>query len=73
MALRIEEDLDMAHRIGFGAAQIGIGQVVKIGLGLQDRHALIIDIEKILQIAETVSFPYSLYRCERDRHPVALR
>ena len=54
MALRVEEHFNMADSVGLTALQIGVGQVVKVGFGLEHRHALIIDIEEVLQIGEIV-------------------
>ena len=50
VALRIEEHLDMAHIVGLGALEIGQGEVEEILLGDQHRHALIVDVEKVLQL-----------------------
>ena len=53
VALRIEEHLDVADIVRVRALEIGPGEVVEILLGDQHRHALIIDVEKVLQVAET--------------------
>src|SRR4029077_1588295 len=49
MALWIEEHLDMTQALGMDLGEICHRQVVKVLLGDQDRHALVIEIEKILQ------------------------
>ena len=72
MTLRIEEHLDMADIIGLAALEIGVGQVVEIRLGLQHRHALIIDIEEILQIGEIVGGLDLLQRLEWQVDLIAL-
>jgi hypothetical protein len=52
VSLRIEEHLDVADIVGARALQIGPSKIVEILLGDQDRHALIIDVEKVLQVAK---------------------
>src|SRR3546814_6511486 len=54
VALRIEEYLDMADIVGAGAGEIGGGEVVKVLLCDEDAHALIIDVEEILEVREGV-------------------
>ncbi len=62
VALRIEKHLHMPDIVGMRALQIGEGQVVEILLGEQHRHALIIDVEKVLQIAKLVGLAHRLDR-----------
>ena len=62
VALRIEEHLDMPDIVGVRALQIGESQIVEILLGEQHRHALIIDVEKILQVAKLIGLPHRLDR-----------
>jgi len=50
VTLRIEEHLDVPDIVGTGALQIGPRQIVEILVGDQYRHALVIDVEKILQM-----------------------
>src|SRR3546814_18553555 len=54
MALRIEEDLGMADVVLRDAAQVGQGEIVEILLGEQHRHALVVEVEKILQAGESI-------------------
>ena len=62
VALRIEEHFHVPDIVGMRPLQVGEGQVVEILLGDQDRHALIIDVEKILQVAEPVSLAHRVHR-----------
>ena len=72
VALRIEENLDVADIVGVGALEVGPGQVIKVLLGLEDAHPLVIDVEEILEVGEGVGRAHLLRRLERNRHPVAL-
>ena len=54
MTLWVEEHLDVPHIVGARALQIGESQIVEILLRDQHGHALIIDVEKILQVAKPV-------------------
>ena len=62
VALRVEKHLDVAHVVGVRALEIGPGKVIKILLRDQHGHALIIDVEKILQIAEAIGLPHRVDR-----------
>ena len=73
MTLRVEEDFDVAHRVGMRARQIGGGQVIKVLLAVEDGHALIIDVEEILEVREGVGGAHFLDAREGDRDGVALR
>ena len=73
MSLRVEEHLDMPDIIGAGALKIGEGEIIEILLGDQNRHAAIIEIEKILQVAEPVGLPQRLDRGIRQLDAVAAR
>ena len=73
VALRIEEYLDMADMVGMRAFQIGPGQVVEILRRQQHRHALIIDIQKVLQVTEIIGFANILDAGEGKLHAIALR
>ena len=57
MALRIEEDLDMAHIVGPHPLEIGPGEIEEILFGHQHIHADIIDVEKVLQVGEIIGRP----------------
>ena len=72
MGLRVEEDLGMDDVVSRDAVEIGGREILEILLGPQDVRALIIDIEKVLQVRETVGRAHRLDAVERDRHPVAL-
>src|SRR5262249_41734748 len=73
VALRIEEHLDVADILLASAREIGPGQVVEILLGPQHGHALIVEIEKILQPGEAVGLPQGLDRVVSEPDAVALR
>ena len=73
VALRIEEHFDVAHIVGMRALQIGERQIVEILLGDQHRHALIIDVEKILQVAKPVGLAHRVDRFVFQPHAVAAR
>jgi hypothetical protein len=73
VALRVEEHLDVADVVGVGAREIGPGEVVEILLGDQHRHALIVDVEEILQVAEPISLPHRVDRRIRQADAVAAR
>src|ERR1700730_13279017 len=60
--LRIEEHLDVADVFGVGAREIVPGEVVEILLRDQHRHALIVEVEEILQVAEPISLPHGVDR-----------
>ncbi len=62
----------MAHIVGVSALQIGHRQVKKILLVQQHRHALIIDIEKILQVRKFIGLPYLFNTGKGDRHAISL-
>ena len=64
MGLGIEEHLDMPHALGLDLREIGGGEVVEILLGPQHRHALIVEIEEILQPGEIIG----LGAAPRRRH-----
>ena len=50
MALRVEKHFDVPHIVGVRALEIGPGEIVEILFRDQHGHALIIDVEKILQV-----------------------
>jgi hypothetical protein len=54
VGLRVEEDLGMEDILGAGLFQIGPGHVVKVLLGLQDGHALVVEVEEVLQLGELI-------------------
>ena len=71
MALRIEEHLDMADIVGGDTLEISVRQVMEVRLGLQDGHALIVDVEKVLQVGELIGGADFLQRLEGDVDLVA--
>lgn len=71
MGLRVEEDLGMDHVLRVGARQVGPGQVVEILLGPQHRRALVVEIEKILQLREAVGRARRLDGSIGQAHAVA--
>jgi hypothetical protein len=73
VALRIEEHLDVAHVVSVCALKIGPGEVVEILLGDEHRHALIVEIEKVLQVAEAIRLPQRLDRRILQLDTVATR
>ena len=73
VALRIEEHFDMHEIVGARPLQIGPGQIVEILLRDQHRHALIIDVEEILQVRELIGPAQRLDRRIGQRNAVAAR
>ena len=73
MRLRIEEHLDMAHIVGRRALQVGPGEVVEIFLGAQNLHALVIEVEELLQVREIVGGLRLVQCLEAQVDPVARR
>src|SRR3546814_19658233 len=63
----------MADIVGAGAGEIGGGEVVKVLLCAEDAHALIIDVEEILEVREGVGGAHVLDAGEGDGDGVALR
>ena len=56
--LGVEKNLGVHHVVGLAFFEVGEGQVLKIQLGLQHAHPLIINIEEILQVAEIICLPH---------------
>ncbi len=54
MALRIEEDLGVAHVLCRRPPQVRHGEGVEVLLLQQSLHALVIEVEEVLQIAEVI-------------------
>jgi len=73
VALRIEEHLDVADIVGVRAREIGEGKVVEILLRHQHRHAAIVEVEEILQVAEPIRLPHRVDRRIRQLDAVAAR
>ena len=78
MRLRIKENFDMAHILRIHLFKIREGQIEKVLPRNQNRHALVIKIEKILQRAEIIRLAdrvdgaitqgNSVTLCERKHH-----
>ena len=73
MGLRIEEQLHMPAAIRRDPPEIGHRQVVEIGLGLQHACALVINVQKVLQVGKGVGRPHRLDIGERQAEAVAPR
>jgi hypothetical protein len=62
----------MADVVGLRAHKIGPSEVVKILLGHQYRHATVVDVEKILQVAKLIRAADGFNRIVGQLHVVAL-
>ena len=71
--LRIEEHLDMPDIVGVRTFEIGPGKVVEILLRDQHGHALIVEVEKILQVSEPIGLTQSVHRRILQPDAVAAR
>ncbi|MNE28649.1 hypothetical protein D3C80_1220960 [compost metagenome] len=54
VGLRVEERLGMDHVLRLAAQQVGPGQVVEVLLGAQHVGALVVEVEKLLQVVERI-------------------
>ena len=70
VSLRVAEHLDVHRTVGGGALEVSHGEVMEVLLGAQHVHALVVDVEEVLQTGEAVGGPNLLDRAERDRDPV---
>jgi hypothetical protein len=70
MALRVVEDLDMGDAVGRGTVHIGQRQGLEILRLAQHVHALVIDVEEILQFGELVCRARLFDRIEGNRDAV---
>jgi hypothetical protein len=59
MPLGIEKYLGMHDIVGLAAQQVRPGQVVKVPLCYEHGHALVVEVEKILQAIKPVRIPDS--------------
>jgi hypothetical protein len=73
VALRVEEHFDVADVVGARALEIGPGKVVEILFRNQHGHALVVDVEKVLQITKAVRLPHGFDRGIRQADAVAAR
>jgi hypothetical protein len=61
MGLRVEENFDVSHILEVYLAEVGHGEIVKITLFNQDTCAFVINVEKLLKVAEAVSLAEVFY------------
>ena len=54
MALRVEEHLHVPYIVAMCAFEIGPGEVKEVLLGDQHRHALVVYVQKVLQLGELI-------------------
>src|SRR6516162_6016131 len=73
MPLRIEEHLEIADVRCARALEIGPGKVVEILLRAQYRHALIVDVEKILEPGEMIGTAQRVHRVIGETNAVSPR
>jgi len=71
MGLRIEENFDMPDIVGRDPFKIRPCEIVEVLLVPQDRHALIIDVKKLLKVRERIGRSGLVQRLERDGYPVS--
>jgi hypothetical protein len=60
--LRVEKHLDMPDIVVTRASEIRPGEIVKVLLGDEHGHALIVDVEEILKAIELISLAQRLDR-----------
>ena len=72
MQLRIEEDLDVPHRLARHLRQVRPGEVEKVPLPDQNSGALVVEVQERLQVPELVRGRGLLDAPVRHAHPVAL-
>ena len=73
VGLRVEEDFAVHHVVFSAFLQIGIRQVEKILLVPQHRRALIINIQKRLQVVKLVGGAHFFHALIRNGNVIALR
>ncbi len=73
VGLRVEEHFNVADILGTRTIEIGQRQIVEILCGQQNRHAAIIDVEKILQTGEPVGLAQRLDGIVGDADAIASR
>ncbi len=61
VGLRVKERFGVDHVLGFAALQVGPGQVVEVLLGTQHIRALVIQVEKLLQVVEGIGTTQGLH------------
>ena len=71
MALGIEKNFRVHHSVGMCAFQIGMSEIVEVLLAKQYVHALIVDVEKGLQVLEFVGGANFFHRIEGKIHAVS--
>jgi hypothetical protein len=70
--LRIEEDFRVHDSLRVSFAQVGLGQLMKVISVAQYGGAVIIDVEKCLQVCETIGPAQFLHRGMRQNYAVLL-
>ena len=70
VSLRVVEHLDVNRTVGGGTLQVGHGEIVEVLLDPQHVHALVVDVEEVLQLGEVVGGPNLLDRAKRNLHIV---
>ena len=73
MGLGIEEDLYVHHLLGVHPHEVSPSEVVKILLGEQHARPGVVDVEKLLEVVETVGSFDFFYAVERNSNSIALR
>ena len=71
VALRVEEDLDVARAVRRDAAQVGQGEVVEVPFRHEDGDALVVDAQEVLEAAEAILGAAFLGRGAGQRDAVA--
>src|SRR5688572_29082680 len=67
VALGIEEDLGMAHRIVGGPVEVGSHEVVEVIGGAKDLAAVVVNVEERLEVGESVGGMDLFDVLERER------
>ena len=73
MGLGIEEDLGMAHVVVSGPSEISQGQLIEVLLVPQHLHALVVQVEELLQIGKAVGRAQFVDGAVRDPDGVTSR
>ena len=73
MRLGVEKNLGMHHVVCRRAGQVGVGHVVKIGLGAQHQRARMVDVKKVLQVVKHIGAAQRFDIRVRHGQAVALR
>ena len=71
MGLRIKEDFHMGHPLSGHLVEIGPGEIMEVTFLDQNRHAGVIEVEKVLQTIELIGGVNLLHRSVGKFDPVA--